>query len=328
MINCVTGEGRAQRGADTDRATHDSEPEIEPPRSPRDIRDHERNGHAENSGADAIEGLHGDDQIRVGHECKQHPAQGQGHKAEQQQRLPSPRIGYSADPWSKPCNDELRHDDACSNQGRCPLARAQGQNTAHQRQHGCVRQLEQQDAAGKYQQPTIAQHLAHGRGRGADIALPSPLDVGHADAGQRQYSGRRERRGEEEDRLIRDKVSACAHRRGGKAVTDGRETGIAAEPRPQGGMTDETQADRRDHGSEHAARAGMHDAGSHDDQERGPDRKRKRAQANRRHRQHGNQPRRAHRIDQRAPGHLAGERHEPAGGQNQPDIELRPSVRG
>jgi hypothetical protein len=93
-------------------------------------------------------------------------------------------------------------------------------------------------------------------------------------------------------------------------------------------MTDETQADRGDDGSEHATRAGMQDTGCHDHQESGPDRKRKRAQANRRHRQYGNQPRRAHRIDQRAPGHLAGERHEPAGGQNQPDIKLGPSVRG
>jgi hypothetical protein len=97
---------------------------------------------------------------------------------------------------------------------------------------------------------------------------------------------------------------------------------FAAEPRPQGCMTDETQADRGDDGSEHATRAGMQDTGCHDHQESGPDRKRKRAQANRRHRQYGNQPRRAHRIDQRAPGHLEGERHEPAGGQNQPDIKL------
>jgi hypothetical protein len=72
----------------------------------------------------------------------------------------------------------------------------------------------------------------------------------------------------------------------------------------------------------------MQDPGHHDHQERGPDRKRKRAQANRRHREHGDQPRRAHRIDQRAAGHLAGERHEPARGQNQPDIELGPSLRG
>jgi hypothetical protein len=72
----------------------------------------------------------------------------------------------------------------------------------------------------------------------------------------------------------------------------------------------------------------MQDTSCHDDQERGPDRKRKRAQANRRHREHGNQARRAHRINQRAPGHLAGERHQPTGRQNQPDIELRPRVRG
>jgi hypothetical protein len=75
MINCVTGERGAQRGADTDRAADDPKPEIEPSRAVRDIRDHERKGHAENSGADAIENLHDDDQIRIGHECKQHASQ-------------------------------------------------------------------------------------------------------------------------------------------------------------------------------------------------------------------------------------------------------------
>ena len=79
MINCVTGERGAQRGTDTDRAADDAEAEIEPPRAARDIRDHEWNGHAENRGADAIERLHDNNQIRVADENKQHPAQGQGH---------------------------------------------------------------------------------------------------------------------------------------------------------------------------------------------------------------------------------------------------------
>ena len=55
MINCVTGERGAQRGADTDRAADDAETEIEPPRASRDICDHEWNGNAENCGADATD---------------------------------------------------------------------------------------------------------------------------------------------------------------------------------------------------------------------------------------------------------------------------------
>src|SRR6516165_5503155 len=107
MINCVTGERGAQRGADTDRAADDSETKIEPPRASRDICDHEWKGNAENCGADAIERLHRNNQIRVAHERKQHPAQGQGHKAEEQRRPPSPRIGHPTDPWRKPCDNEL-----------------------------------------------------------------------------------------------------------------------------------------------------------------------------------------------------------------------------
>ena len=58
MVNGVAGERGAERRADAHRAADDAKPEIEPSRAVRDIRDHERKGHAENSGADAIENLH------------------------------------------------------------------------------------------------------------------------------------------------------------------------------------------------------------------------------------------------------------------------------
>jgi hypothetical protein len=71
----------------------------------------------------------------------------------------------------------------------------------------------------------------------------------------------------------------------------------------------------------------MQHARSHHHQKRGPNGKGKRAQANRRHRKDGNQPRGTHRIDQRPAGHLTSERHQSAGGQNKPDVELGPGVR-
>ena len=53
-----------------------------------------------------------------------------------------------------------------------------------------------------------------------------------------------------------------------------------------------------------------------------------RAQADRRHRQRSNQPRRAHCVNQRAGGHLRRQGHQAAGGENQTDIELRPVMGG
>ena len=106
------------------------------------------------------------------------------------------------------------------------------------------------------------------------------------------------------------------------------EAGIAAEPRAERGVTDKTEADRGDDRPEHAACRRVQDTRSHDDCEIRPDRERKRAQTNRRHREPRDQPRRAHGIDQRAAGHLTGQRDEAARGQDQADIELRPLMRG
>ena len=87
------------------------------------------------------------------------------------------------------------------------------------------------------------------------------LDVARANAGKRQYGRRRERGGEEEHGLVRDEVSACAHRGGGDAVADGGEAGIAPEPCTQGGMADEREADGGDDRPEHAAGGRMHARG-------------------------------------------------------------------
>jgi hypothetical protein len=72
----------------------------------------------------------------------------------------------------------------------------------------------------------------------------------------------------------------------------------------------------------------MQDATGHDHREGGPNRQGKRAQTDRRHRKCGHQPRRTHRVDQRAARHLTGERDQPTRGQDQTDIKLRPSLCG
>ena len=142
-----------------------------------------------------------------------------------------------------------------------------------------------------------------------------------------RIAGASEDGGQEKHRLIGHEGSTCTHSGGRNAVADRGEARIAPQPRAECGVPDKPEADRGDDGPQHAARRGVKDTGSHYDREIGPDRERKRAQTNRSHREPRNQPRRTQRIDQRAAGHLAGQGDEPARGQDQADIELRPLMR-
>ena len=117
VINRIARERSAERGADTYRAPYDAKPQVEPPRAAHDVRDDERENHAENGGADAIKDLHGHDQVGTAHQRKEHAAQRQGRKAEQQQRPTSPRVGLASDPRCDSCDDELWNDDTGSDQG-------------------------------------------------------------------------------------------------------------------------------------------------------------------------------------------------------------------
>jgi len=84
VIDGVAGKRGAERSADAHRAVDNAEPEIEASGAARDVGDDQRQHHAENGRADAIEDLHGDDQIGIGHKGKQHAAHSQGREAEQQ----------------------------------------------------------------------------------------------------------------------------------------------------------------------------------------------------------------------------------------------------
>src|SRR3954471_19170973 len=59
-VACKRG---AERGADADRAADNAEPEVEPSGATHDVRDDKWENHPENGGADAVENLHGDDEI-------------------------------------------------------------------------------------------------------------------------------------------------------------------------------------------------------------------------------------------------------------------------
>src|SRR5215471_14339866 len=112
MVARVTGERGAQRGADAYCATDDAESEIEPSRAARDIRNHERQNHAQDRGADAIQNLHGNNWKRAVHACEQRSARRQGRKAEKQQGTPSPRVRdsptHGANPATITCGTTMQ----------------------------------------------------------------------------------------------------------------------------------------------------------------------------------------------------------------------------
>src|SRR3984893_17173813 len=93
-------------------------------------------------------------------------------------------------------------------------------------------------------------------------------------------------------------------------------------------MAHETKADCGDCRPQHATRGRMEHARGHDHGKAWPDRKRERARADRANRKRAQEPCRAYRVDERTPGHLAGERPQPARSKDQADIELRPRMRG
>ena len=82
MIEGKSGKRGAQRGADAHRAADDAEPEVEAARTAGDIGHHERKRHAEHGGADAVEGLHGNNQIGIGDEDEQDASDGQRPETE------------------------------------------------------------------------------------------------------------------------------------------------------------------------------------------------------------------------------------------------------
>ena len=116
MIHHVARERGAERGADTYRAPYDAKPQVEPSRAAHDVRDDKWENHPENGGADAIEDLHGHDEIGTAYQGKEYAAQRQGRKAEQQQRPASPGVGLASDPGRDSCDDDGWNDDAGSDQ--------------------------------------------------------------------------------------------------------------------------------------------------------------------------------------------------------------------
>jgi hypothetical protein len=122
-------------------------------------------------------------------------------------------------------------------------------------------------------------------------------------------------------------VTARAHARRSEYTPEGHETGIAADPLAQSRMSDQAKADRRQGGTENTARDRVKNARGHHHRKNRPQRERERACAHGHECDGGNEARRSHGIDQRAPRHLPCERDQSAHGQDKADVDLRPRMR-
>ena len=113
------------------------------------------------------------------------------------------------------------------------------------------------------------------------------IDFVFGDAAQREQRRNQQQHRDDKHRARRKEITACAHRRGSKPIANRGKAGIAAEPFADGGMADETEADRGDRGSEHAACRRVQDRRA---KHRREDRQRRiseRADADRHHREAG-----------------------------------------
>ena len=190
MIGQIAGERRADRGADTDRRAHDALRQVESAGAARDIGDHQRHHHTERRGRDAIEDLHGDQQIRIGHQREQQRAEHQRGEGQSQERKAAPNLGMVPDPGRDDGDDDLRYHDARGDQHRRPFARAHRHHAAHQRQHRGIGHVEQQGAARQDQQRRLANDDAHVHRRMIGLLRHRPamrsvwIDLGRPDLAQ------------------------------------------------------------------------------------------------------------------------------------------------
>ena len=101
MIQDVARKRGAEGSADADCAADDAQPKVEPSGASHDVRNNKRENDPENGGADAIEELHGDDQIGTAYQRKECRPQRKGRKAEEQQRPASPRVRLGVPPTAR-----------------------------------------------------------------------------------------------------------------------------------------------------------------------------------------------------------------------------------
>ncbi|PAV70681.1 hypothetical protein WR25_15309 [Diploscapter pachys] len=140
---------RWQRRAQAEGRGQCAKADIEAPAALGEVPDHYREQCPEQSGADAIEQLHGHQPKRIVRHHVEHATQRQDQEADEQQRFASPAVGPGAGQQRHGHHHQLRRDDARRGQRRGQLQVGLSQFLAHQRKHCRVGQMEQRAAHGE-----------------------------------------------------------------------------------------------------------------------------------------------------------------------------------
>ena len=194
--------------------------------------------------------------------------------------------------------------------------------------------MEQQQTAGEDEKRPVGKHVAHSirrlvgaRSRRRAVRTLR-VDLRWSDLTQRQQRRDQQQDGDDKDGARRQKISASTHGGRREAVANRRKASVAPQPFADRRMTDEAKADRHHGGTQDATCQRLNDRRR---QHHGKDRMRRvgqSADANRRNRDAGDQSLRPRGVDECAAGHLADQRNEAGGGQDETDVDLRPLLRG
>ena len=194
--------------------------------------------------------------------------------------------------------------------------------------------MEQQQTSRENEERPVGKHIAHSRRRlvGAQswrCAMRTlRVDLSGSDQTQRQQCRDKQQDGDDEDGARRQKISASTHRCRRESVANGGKAGVPPQPLTNRRVTHKAKADRHHRGTEYATCQRLNDRRR---QHHGKDRMRRvgqSADANRCNRNAGDQSLRPRCVDQGAAGHLADQRNEAGGGQDETDVDLRPLLRG
>jgi len=193
--------------------------------------------------------------------------------------------------------------------------------------------LQQQHAAGEDQQRTPPHqpenagcvdigHLARDRAMGL-----CDIDFAFADPAKRQHGRDSQNEGDDKDRATGQQITASAHQRCSRSIAERGKAGVAAKPLADRRWADQTEADRSDGRTEHAARGGVQRGSRNHDRKNRPYRISERAGSDRRNREARHQPFGAGGIDNGTAGHLPDQTDQAADRQHKADFDLGPFLR-
>src|SRR3954465_15221164 len=155
MIGQIPGKRWADRCADPDCCAYHALRQIEPSSSSREIGNDQRYHDAQGRRRYPIKNLHGNKQIRVGHEGEERGSNWQRGECDEQEWTTSPNLSLMSYRGGDGGDDELRHHYASRDEHSGPFARAHREYASHERQHRRIREVKQQSAASEKNERTL-----------------------------------------------------------------------------------------------------------------------------------------------------------------------------